>query len=497
VGGRPVRAVLYEDTGDGRSATIGTAAAAAAVAARVGRLTRAENPTPRGGVSALPPAARSEQTAGMRWARPLRRRTRRDWLSAALVLAGLVGFVGLTYVVLVVGGGLLLGRGSGTQVALSVVATAVVALGFDPVLTRLEAYATRVVKSGRPSPYDVMRRFVGAVGAAGPADELPLHMARLLAEGTGAEWAQVWVAVDGRPEPSATWPPDARPTHSPEPDLRTRRLPVRHGDEELGMLVVREREGTQLTPVELRLFADLARQAGLVLRGARLRAALQHRLGELSAREAELRDSRERVVDAQDEARRRLERDIHDGAQQHLVALAVNLRLAASLAVTAPERSVILLEAQEQAAADAVETLLLLSRGIYPPRLEEAGVASALRAAAGGHVLVTEQGAGRYPLEVEAAAYFCGLEAIQNAAKHSGAGMVEVRVDADPDGIGLSVADDGSGFDATRMTAGTGLASIRDRLDSVGGSLEVTTALGQGTRLRIAVPSPALVQGRV
>jgi signal transduction histidine kinase len=425
----------------------------------------------------------------MSWPRALRRRTRDDWVASGLVLAGLVGFVGLTYLVLVVGGGLVLGRSPAAQVGLSVVATAFVALAFDRVLTRLEAFATRVVRSGRPSPYDVLRRFSGAVSAAGPADELPSHMARLLAEGTCAEWAQVWVAVDGRPVPAATWPPGAT-AGSRAPDPGTRRLPVRHGDEELGMLVVRERPGTTLTPVELRLFADLARQAGLVLRGARLRAALQHRLGELSVREAELRDSRERVVDAQDEARRRLERDIHDGAQQHLVALAVNLRLASSLAATAPERSVALLVAQEQAAADAVETLLRLSRGIYPPRLEEAGVAAALEAATGGHVQVAEHGTARYPLDVEAAAYFCGLEAIQNAVKHSGASTVRVRVDADPEGIGLAVVDAGQGFDPTRVTGGTGLANMRDRLDSVGGSLEVSAAPGRGTDVRISVPAP-------
>jgi signal transduction histidine kinase len=418
-------------------------------------------------------------------------------MSSGLVLAGLVGFVGLTYLVVVGGGGLVLGRSSAAQVGLSVVATAVVALAFDRVLTRLEGFATEVVRSGRPSPYDVLRRFSGAVSAAGPAEELPVHMARLLAEGTGAEWAQVWLAVDGRSVLAATWPPDADAGSGGSQDPGTRRLPVRHGDEELGMLVVRERPGTSLTPVELRLFADLARQAGLVLRGARLRAALQHRLRELSAREAELRDSRERVVDAQDEARRRLERDIHDGAQQHLVALAVNLRLAASLAATAPERSVALLGAQEQAAADAVETLLRLSRGIYPPRLEEAGVAAALRVATGDHVQVTEHGAARYPLEVEAAAYFSGLEAIQNAVKHSGAGTVRVRVDAEPEGIGLAVVDSGSGFDPAQVTGGTGLANMRDRLDSVGGSLEVSAAPGEGTSLLITVPVPAGVEGWV
>jgi signal transduction histidine kinase len=427
----------------------------------------------------------------MTWPPALRRRTRREWLAAGLVLAGLVGFVGLTYLVVVVAGGLLIGHSATPHVGLSVVATAVVALAFDRVLTRLEALATRVVHHGRPAPYDVMRRFVGAVGGVGPAEDLPLRMARLLAEGTGAEWAQVWVAVAGQPVPAATWPPEAssRLVDSPDVDPGTRQLPVRHGDEGLGMLVLRERPGAPLTPVEERLFADLASQAGLVLRGARLRAALEQRLGELSEREAELRSSRERLVDAQDEARRRLERDIHDGAQQHLVALAVNLRLAATLAATAPERAETLLAAQEGAAADAVATLLQLSRGIYPPLLEEAGVAAALRAAAGESVAVVEQGAAKYPIDIEAAAYFCCLEAIQNAMKHAGAAAVRVEVDAGPDALVLTVADDGAGFDPAQAPAGTGLANIRDRVDSAGGSLEVSSTPGHGTRLRVVIPS--------
>jgi signal transduction histidine kinase len=436
----------------------------------------------------------------MSWPPALRRRTRREWLSAGLVLAGLVGFVGLTYLVVVVAGGLLVGHTSTPQVGLSVVATAVVALGFDPVLTRLERLATTVVQHGRPSAYDVMRRFMGAVGAVGPAEDLPLRMARLLAEGTGAEWAQVWVADAGRAVPAATWPPEAssRLAGSTDPDPRTRQLPVRQGDEGLGMLVLRERAGAPLTPVEERLFADLANQAGLVLRGARLRAALERRLDELSAREEELRSSRERLVDAQDEARRRLERDIHDGAQQHLVALAVNLRLAANLTVTAPERAESLLAAQEVAAADAVATLLQLSRGIYPPHLEEAGVAAALRAAVGDSATVVERGDTRYPIDIEAAAYFCCLEAIQNATKHASAATIGVEVEAGPHELALTVTDDGAGFDPARAGVGTGLANIRDRVDSLGGTLEVTSAPGRGTRVRAVVPARAIAapQGR-
>lgn len=429
----------------------------------------------------------------------MRRRTRREWLSAGLVLAGLVVFVGLTYLVVVVGGGLLIGHTSTPHLGLSVVATAIVAIAFDRVLTGLEGFATRVVQRGRPSPYDALRRFSGVVGRDGASEDLPLRMARLLAEGTGAEWAQVWVAVGGQPVPAATWPPEASAVGgSPDLDAGTRRLPVRHGDEGLGMLILKERAGAPLTPVEERLFADLAGQAGLVLRGARLRAELEQRLDELSAKETELRESRGRLVDAQDEARRRLERDIHDGAQQHLVALAVNLRLAATLAATAPDRAETLLGAQEQAAAEAVTTLLQLARGIYPPHLEAAGVAAALRAATGDGVVVVDSGATRYPLDVEAAAYFCCLEAIQNATKHAAAATIRVEVDADSRRLVLTISDDGSGFDPAQVNGGTGLANMRDRVDSAGGTLELTSAPGRGTQLRAVIPArgPADTEGR-
>jgi signal transduction histidine kinase len=243
------------------------------------------------------------------------------------------------------------------------------------------------------------------------------------------------------------------------------------------------------TPVELRLFTGLASQAGLVLRSAGLRAALQQRLTELSAREAELRVSRERLVDAQDEARRRLERDIHDGAQQHLVALAVNLRLARSLAASAPDRAEALLAAQERAAEAAVGSLVQLSRGIYPPLLAQQGLATALRSAATGlPVEVVDSTTARYPSAVEAAAYFTSLEAIQNAAKHASASRVLVSVAAGPDELRLTIEDDGCGFDAAAVTAGSGLAGMRDRVDSVGGTLVVASTPGSGTTVRATIP---------
>jgi signal transduction histidine kinase len=255
-----------------------------------------------------------------------------------------------------------LGRvSSSPDPVLSIIATAVLALTFDRVQSYLESAASRAVHGGRASPYDVLRQFSGTVTGRYPAEELPARMAKVLADGTGALWSQVWLVVESRLTLEATWPPaatraatdeDGFPLESDAPGRRTQ--PVRHAGELLGVLVVQERDHVPLTAMEVNLFAGLAEQAGLVLRGARLRVELERRARELSTRASELRQSRQRLVDAQDRRRRSLERDIHDGAQQHLVALAVNLRLAQTLVVSAPERADRLLAAQERAAADAV-----------------------------------------------------------------------------------------------------------------------------------------------
>jgi signal transduction histidine kinase len=432
----------------------------------------------------------------VRW----RRRSRRELLSAAVVWGGVVGFVVATYVVVVLGGGALIGRTSSPHVGLSVLATAVVAVGFDPLVSRLQAWSARTVLGGRATPYDVLRRFSAAVAGSAPAEELPERMARVLADGTGATSAEVWVVVGDREVLAATWPPSRTGAdEAPRPRDGARTLPVRHGDELLGELVVVERPGASMTAVEERLFAELAGQAGLVLRGARLRAELEARLAELSARAEELRRSRERLVDAQDAERRRLERDIHDGAQQHLVALAVNLRLADTLARSAPERADALLAAQEEAAVEAVATLARLSRGIYPPVLEERGVVAALRAATEGSAVpveVVEHQVGRYPVGVEAAAYFACLEALQNAAKHAGAGTVRVELHGGRGVLELEVADDGRGFDPESTPVGVGLSNLRGRVESVGGRLHVDSAPGRGTRIRAALPVPLLATAR-
>src|SRR5439155_1944710 len=224
--------------------------------------------------------------------------------------------------------------------------------------------------------------------------------------------ASVWIRSDGQLVPSATWPAEAQPM---PPEQADRVAAVRHQGEELGELGVQKRPGEPVTPVEEKLLTDLAAQAGQVLRNVRLTADLQARLEQISQQAAELRESRQRIVAAQDAERRRLERNIHDGAQQHLVALAVKLRLAATLAKRDPEkarRSIMELKAQT---AEALQTLRDLAQGIYPPGLHERGLLDALSA----HAEVTADGVTRYDPDVEAAVYFCCLEALQNAAKHA------------------------------------------------------------------------------
>jgi signal transduction histidine kinase len=432
---------------------------------------------------------------------PRPRWVRSDRRVGLLVLSGLVAFVGSVYLV-ALGVGWLLGDDGSPSVGLSVIATAIVALAFEPVRARLHRIANWSLHGSPSSPDDVLRRFSETAVGQYDEDEIPARMSKLLAEATGAEWAQVWLVVAGRLSLSATWPsgvvaveevpePTGDSQDASGPDRRA--LAVRHDGERLGVLRLQEHAGHPLTSVEERLFAGLAAQAGLVLRGVRLRAELAHRLAELSERADELQRSRRRLISAHDDERRKLERDIHDGAQQHLVALTVNLRLAHTLLRGSPERAAGILAEQAVAAGTARTILEELSRGIYPRRLVDEGLAAALEAATVGgplRVVVSNRSTGRPPIDVEAALYFCCLEALQNAAKHAEATWVYVEIHVvQPGEVRLTIQDDGRGFAPDEVGTGAGLANMRDRVDAVGGVLELHSEPGRGTRLDIGVPA--------
>src|SRR5207344_1869796 len=227
-----------------------------------------------------------------------------------------------------------------------------------------------------------------------------------------------------------------------------------------------------LTPAGERLVRDVAAQAGLVLRNVALID--------------DLRASRQRLVAAADEARRRLERNLHDGAQQRLVALRITLGLARQVARSSPQEADELLAQTEREAQDALEELRDLARGIYPPLLADLGLAAALEAQAQKAALpvtVEAPGLGRYSQDVEAAVYFCVLEALQNAAKYAAATRAEVRLAASGHDLRFEVTDDGAGFDPGSKAYGTGLQGMADRLHAHGGSLAVRSAPGAGTTI--------------
>ena len=260
-------------------------------------------------------------------------------------------------------------------------------------------------------------------------------------------------------------------------------VPVAHRGVLLGAVSVRMPRGEALRPAGRQLVADVASQAGLVLANAGL--------------VEDLRASRQRLVTAQDEARRQLERDVHDGAQQDLVALAIRLRLAESEADNDSARE--LLRELQANAAGALANLRDLARGIYPPLLADHGLAAALRAQTDRSpvpVAIEADGIGRFGQDAEAAAYFCCLEALQNTAKYAGASAARICLEAGDGILRFTVSDDGIGYDARTTPLGSGLRNMADRLAALGGRLEVTSEPGKGTAIIGYLPSATLNRTR-
>jgi signal transduction histidine kinase len=413
-------------------------------------------------------------------------------ISRTLVYGALAAFITVVYVGIVVGFGALIGNGGRPNLALSIVATAIVAVAFQPVRERLKKVANRLVYGKRATPYEVLSQFSERVAESYAANDVLPRMARVLAEGTGAARADVWLRAGKVLRPAASWPEAtlaSEPTVIVDDSLpgmpdADRVVEIRHQGELLGALAVTKRAGESLTPVEEKLLADLAAQAGLVLKNVGLTAELLQRLEELRA-------SRQRLVAAQDEERRRLERNLHDGAQQNLVALKVKLGLAETFTDKDPAKARQLLGEIKSDADEALETLRDLARGIYPPLLADKGLAVALESQARKAtvpVMLEAVGVSRYSQDIEAAVYFCCLEALQNVQKYARATQATIRL-GESDGVLLfEVEDDGQGFDLAATPRGSGLTNMSDRLDALGGSVVVQSQPGSGTQLVGTMP---------
>jgi signal transduction histidine kinase len=404
-------------------------------------------------------------------------------INKAVLFGALAVFITVVYVAIVVGMGALVG--SQASPVLSAAAAAVVALAFQPVRRRAQRLADRLVYGKRATPYEVLSAFSERVGQTYANEELLPRMARALGEGTGAARADVWVRVGDELRPEATWPREAEPLPSravssaEEGSVTATSMfePVRHQGELLGTLSIEKRPGESLTATEDKLVRDLAAQAGLVMRNAGLTEELLETI-------EQLRSSRQRLVAAQDEERRKLERNLHDGAQQQLVALTVKLGLLERLVERDAEKAKAIAAQLQGDATEALEELRDLARGIYPPLLADKGLVAALESQARKSavpVTVEADGVGRYAREAEAAVYFSCLEALQNVAKYASASRALVTLHDGDGRLRFEVTDDGDGFDTSTSSYGTGLQGIADRLAALDGELQVRSAPGAGT----------------
>jgi signal transduction histidine kinase len=439
-----------------------------------------------------------------------------------LWVAGFSLVVAAVYVVIVLG----LGKGPADAsdreiLGLSMLAAAVAAAGYLPARDRLLASATRFVYGAREAPDEVLRTFGSRMTRAVAMDELLLQLAESLRKTMGLTRAEVYtgggevleravsvpdagrrtILLTGRERPVVTragvsgnawasiWLPvllDGRERS------QLRVAPISHGGELLGLIVVeRPAEADAFSEEDDRVLTELARQAGLAFHNVQLDAALQTTLDELRKQADELRESRARIVATADAERRRVERDLHDGAQQHLVALAVNLRLARDIITDDPAGGTEMLDQMAEDVQVTIRELRELAHGIYPPLLADAGLPEALRAAATRctiPVSVSADGIRRYSPGVETAIYFCCLEALQNAAKHAPEASAQMRIWEESGGLLFSVSDNGPGFDPEKARAGHGFINMADRLGAIGGTVRWESQPGHGSTISGSVP---------
>jgi len=369
----------------------------------------------------------------------------------------------------------------GGNAGLVLPATALVAILFEPLRVRLERLANRVVYGKRAAPHEVLSGVTSRLADASAGEGLAA-LARLLREGTGAESAAVWLRVGDRLRVEATSPADARPNVSvlnsekdlPRSDLELS-VPVLHGGELLGALGVTKHRSHPVSPADEDLLGDVAAGTGLLLRNMRLNA-------ELANRAAQLQTSRRRLIAAHDAARHRLERDLHDGAQQQVVALKVRLGLAQSIAEREGARDVAARVADlADGTQQAVDAMRMVARGIYPPLLEAEGLGLALTAARRTStvpVRIEAEGLPRYAKEVEGTVYFCVLAAMKRA-EMAGADSAQVKVHGNDSSLTATIA-----YDATDRSD---LSAIIDRIDAFGGKV-TEAASAEGTKLTLALP---------
>jgi signal transduction histidine kinase len=380
-------------------------------------------------------------------------------ISKSLVYGTLAAFIGAVYVAIVVGLGTLIGTRGQPNLGLSIVATAVVAVAFQPIRERAQRIANRLVYGERASPYEVMAEFASRMAGVVSLDELLPRIAEAAAQGVGASYARVGLVLSSGVQQIARWP-------DPSPEEQTSfSLPVVYGREELGEIAVAKQPIQSLTPGERKLLADLAAQAGLALHNVQLAMELQGSVNRISAQAAAIRASRQRIVAAQDSQRRRLEHTIHQGVEPQLVALRAELARVEQSMASDPQTAAQLLDQLAAGANATLEELRDVARGVYPPLLSERGLGVALSAQIQKlqlPVVLSSEGLDRYPVEVEAAAYFSCMEAL-----HSADPPVSIRLSSGDGALEFTIR-------AGRVDLDGRSQEIEDRIEALGGQVAIS-----------------------
>ena len=413
-------------------------------------------------------------------------------LVRALVYASLAVIVTILYVAVVQIVLLVLGRPAEASTTLpNVVATVAVAFAFAPAKGRLERAARRLVYGDRATPYETLTALPQRLTDAPAVDEVLPAIAKSLALGLGAAAAGVRVAADpDSPDVGSeriVWYPAVPPESS-----SVERAEVRHLGETVGELVVATDPSRPPTRDDKRLLTDLAAQSGAAIRAVRLSAELTARLAQITEQSAELAESRHRIVVAQSQERLRLQRDLHDGVQQRLVATGMHLAAIRGLVGRDPSAALAELAKAADSLDHSLDEIRDVSRGLHPSMLVARGLVPILQTRAQmarQPVVLNADGLDgtRLDPEIEAAAYYSCLEALQNAAKHAPDASVRLDLRLTDDRLSWTVHDDGPGFDVREANGGSGLTGMRDRLTALGGTLDVTSDSG-GTTLRASLP---------
>ena len=403
-------------------------------------------------------------------------------ISRTVVFVSLALFIGAIYVGIVVGVGTLLGSGEEPNVWLGIGATVVIAILFQPVRRRMEKVANRMVYGRRTTPYEVLSAF--SQGVASVDATMLSQAARSLAEGTTATAASIWVRRGDDLVPVASYPEDT------EPESGGIAAEITHEGEHLGLITLSVPPGQPFSPTDQELVVQVASGLGLGLRNLQLTDTLKSRVDEL-------RESRRRIVSVQDKTRQMLERDLHDGAQQRLVALKIKIGISESMARTQGLNDIADVLATVKNEADmTIDSLRTLARGIYPPLLDAEGLGPALTTQLHRQpvpITVQAAGVGRHPREIEATIYFCVLEAVQNAVKHANPQSILVNITETNNHLTFEVKDDGAGYNPDTTPKRNGLTNITDRIDAIEGTITINSTPGHGTTITATIPTQTKV----